>query len=134
MDIGQPNSEMLSMTDLVKGAWFYIYDDFNRITSWNVTAGVDSELSLGWTHESYRNRRAHDATGTGSAPSMQPLRALVGSTQMDLRCCDKCLASRLYLAKTPSVHDRWSRSVDLMICKGVVNFVSVRAQTIHKNQ
>jgi YD repeat-containing protein len=46
-----PNGDVLSMTDSVMGTWSYTYDDFNRLTSGNATAGVDSGLSLGWTYD-----------------------------------------------------------------------------------
>jgi hypothetical protein len=67
------------MTDSVMGTWSYAYDDFNRLTSGNATAGVDSGLSLGWTYDRYGNRWAQNATGSGNASAVQPQLSFSGN-------------------------------------------------------
>jgi RHS repeat-associated protein len=68
------------------GTWSYTYDDFNRLTSGNATAGVDNTLSLSWTYDRgpqrqvfvagvedrYGNRWAQNASGSGNISAVQP--------------------------------------------------------------
>jgi RHS repeat-associated protein len=61
----QLNGNVNSSTDSVNGNWTqYTYDSTNRLTQATSAAG----LTLGWTYDSFGNRKAQTATGTGSAP------------------------------------------------------------------
>jgi hypothetical protein len=85
-----PNGDVLSMTDSVMGTWTYWntatntsgYDDMNRLTNANATAGVDDTLSLSWTYDRYGNRWAQNASGSGNISAVQPQLSFGNSNQV----------------------------------------------------
>ncbi|WP_353071992.1 RHS repeat-associated core domain-containing protein [Tunturiibacter gelidoferens] len=59
-----PNGNVHTSNDSINGNWSYTYDFLNRLTGATSAAG----LILGWTYDSFGNRWAQTASGTGSAP------------------------------------------------------------------
>jgi YD repeat-containing protein len=59
-----PNGNVQTSNDSVNGNWTYGYDPENRLGSAVSSAG----LNLAWTYDSFGNREAQTASGTGSAP------------------------------------------------------------------
>jgi RHS repeat-associated protein len=65
------DSSITSSTDSANGAWSYVYDGFNRLTSATASSGTFSGMTLGWSYDRYGNRLTQHASGTNSTPVTQ---------------------------------------------------------------
>ncbi|MBB5344471.1 RHS repeat domain-containing protein [Tunturibacter empetritectus] len=59
-----PNGNVNSANDSINGNWTYTYYPLNQLKGATSAAG----LILGWTYDSFGNRKTQTASGTGSAP------------------------------------------------------------------
>ncbi len=78
------NGNLLSYNDGNTGGWALTYDNVNRISTGIASSGVWTNLNLGWTYDSFGNRKTQTPTGSPNAPvpPAQTLDYLPGHNQI----------------------------------------------------